>query len=197
MQSVAFSPEADSAARRPKFNSDASSIFVDGEAPLGRRSIASLSVTSKVGTMSDNSATVTITDTSGINLGDMVLGVGASDIESCTTTDTNDLFVLAAHGLPLGTPVWLETIVTTTGITAGKRYYVVTPTAGGGSGNFSLAHVPGGTPITLTTDGTATFRAARFVAAITTDASITLNAISMAAATATPLEFVTPPSFVL
>lgn len=43
--------------------------------------------------------------------------------EAVTFTDVNDLVTLAAHVLPVGTPVVFDTIVTTTGVTEGTIYY--------------------------------------------------------------------------
>jgi len=193
-QSLGLSPAADSNARRPKFNADAVSIFLNGVAPLGRRSIASIPCTSRVGSTSATSATVTMADTSGVAVGDLVMGAGTSPNQAVTTADNHDLFVLASHGLPVGTPVWLVSIATTTGITAGRRYYVVTPSAGGGAGNFALANTPGGSPIALTTDGTAVVRAERYVQAITANTSITLNAVAPATVASGVLKFATPPN---
>ena len=189
-QAVAFSAEADGNARRPRFNTDPASMFGGGITPAGRRSIASLYVTTKIGNVTNDSATVTIADTSGINIGDVVLGAGVSATEAVTTTDADDLFVLATHGIPDGSPVFLVSIATTTGITAGRQYYKI---AGTTAGNFKLALTPGGSAIALTTNGTAVIRATRFVAAITEDTSVTLSAIASASAAATPLEFVSLP----
>lgn len=191
---MSVGPEADGNARRPRWNADPLSIFLNGVAPLGRRSIASIPCTSRVGSSTATSATVTMADTSGVNVGDLVMGAGVSPNQAVTTTDTNDLFVLAAHGMPLGTPVWLVSIATTTGIIAARRYYVVTPGAGGTAGNFALAATPGGTPIAITTDGTAVIRAERFVQSISANTSITLNAVAPVTAAGQVLKFATVPS---
>ena len=193
-QSVFYSPEADSNARRPRMNSNPSSIFEDGKAPLGRRSVASIPVTSRVGSTTATSATVTMTDTSGVNVGDVVLGAGVNPTQAVTTTDTGDLFGLTAHGIPVGTPVFLESIATTTGITAGRWYYSI---AGTGANDFKLALTPGGSAIALTTDGTAVIRATRYVAAITANTSITLNAIAPVTVASGVLEFATMPFLVV
>lgn len=56
-----------------------------------------------------------------------------------------------AHGYTDGMTVEFFDIVTTTGISTGPTYYVVNATAN----TFQVAAIPGGTPITLTGDGSA------------------------------------------
>ena len=68
-----------------------------------------------------------------------------------TTTDSGDLFTATAHGLSAGTPVTPTSITSTTGISVGVTYYVVTVTAN----TFQLAATPSGSAIAITTDGSA------------------------------------------
>ena len=59
---------------------------------------------------------------------------------------------LTGHGFNAGTPIPFYNIVSTTGLVEGSRYYVVNPTAN----TFQVSATIGGTPITLTNDGSAT-----------------------------------------
>jgi hypothetical protein len=68
-----------------------------------------------------------------------------------TTTDAGDLFTATAHGLSNGTPLTPTSITTTTGISVGVTYYVVTTAAN----TFQLAATPGGAAIAITSDGSA------------------------------------------
>jgi hypothetical protein len=75
------------------------------------------------------------------------------------TSDTNDTFTIANHGLPLATPIYLTAIATTTNITTNTLYFVV-PT---GANTFkiatTLANALAATPVTVdlqTGAGTAT-----------------------------------------
>lgn len=133
-------------------------------------------------------------DTSGVNVGDLAMGAGVSPDQAVATVDTNDLFTLVAHGLPAGTPVWLVSIATTTGITAGRRYYVSLTGTGVDADNFKLSLTPGGSAIAITTDGTGVIRAERYVAAISANTSITLNAVAPATVASGVLKFATPPN---
>lgn len=68
-----------------------------------------------------------------------------------TLTDTGDLVGRTAHGYTDGSRVKLYDIVSTTGLTEGQTYYVVNATAD----SFQVAATEGGSPIALTTNGTA------------------------------------------
>lgn len=68
-----------------------------------------------------------------------------------TTTDAGDLFTATAHGLSNGTPLTFTSITTTTGVSVGVTYYVVTTAAN----TFQVAATPGGAAIAITTDGSA------------------------------------------
>lgn len=79
----------------------------------------------------------------------VVLQAGAT----CTFTDVGDLVTDTAHGLSNGQIVRFSTITTTTGITENTDYYVVNKT----TDTFQVAATAGGTPLTLTTDGTGAY----------------------------------------
>ncbi|MEU1421478.1 DUF5309 family protein [Kitasatospora sp. NPDC005751] len=64
---------------------------------------------------------------------------------------TGDTVTITAHGLANGDQVILDTIVTTTGVTADTVYYVVNSA----TNTFKLAATKGGTAIDLVGDGTA------------------------------------------
>lgn len=193
---VSFAPEASGTAKRPRFNQDPRTVYEGGVTPPGFVTPVGLAAKSRVGSVTSGSATVTIADTSGLERGDIVLGAGCSATQAVTTVDINDLFNLTAHGIPAGTPIWLESIATTTGITAGRRYFTTTAGTGADADNIKLANTPGGSAIAITTNGTAVIRVQRFITAITENTSITLSTIASAAAAATTLEFVGPVFFV-
>lgn len=67
-----------------------------------------------------------------------------------TFTDTGDLVGLTAHGFLAGDAVNFTTIVGTTGLTSGQRYFVLAPTAN----SFQVSATPGGAAVALTTNGT-------------------------------------------
>lgn len=192
---VSFAPEASGIAKRPKFNHDPRTVYEGGVAPTGFFTPVGHAAKSRVGSVTSGSATVTVADTSGLAVGDIVIGAGCSAAQAVTTVDTNDLFGLTAHGIPAGTPIWLESIVTTTGITAGRRYFAITTGTGADADHIKLANTPGGSAIAITTNGTAVIRVQRFISAITENTSITLNAIASATAASTTLEFVGPVFF--
>lgn len=80
--------------------------------------------------------------------------VGTS--QACTFTDVGDLVTDAAHGLVDGQSLIFLTVVTTTGLTPlTTRYYVISATAT----TFQVALTPGGSAVTLTTNGSGTYKA--------------------------------------
>jgi len=79
----------------------------------------------------------------------------ATGSTACTFTDVGDLVTASAHGLSNGFMLSFLTIVTTTGISIATRYYVVAAT----TNTFQAATTVGGSPVTLTTDGSGTFNA--------------------------------------
>lgn len=71
--------------------------------------------------------------------------------------DLADTLTIVGHGLPLGTPIHLSNLVTTTGVATSTIYYVVPTTADRFKLATSLANAIAGTTIDLQTgDGTAT-----------------------------------------
>ena len=71
---------------------------------------------------------------------------------SVTFTDAGDLVTSVAHGLRNGDTVILLSLTSTTGITAGIRYFVISAT----TDTFQLSSTYGGSAIALTTDGSGT-----------------------------------------
>lgn len=78
----------------------------------------------------------------------------ASAAHSNTFTDAGDLVTFNAHGRSNGDQVVFQTVVTTTGVTAFVRYYVISAT----TNTFQIATTVGGSAVVLTTDGTGTFK---------------------------------------
>jgi hypothetical protein len=72
--------------------------------------------------------------------------IGTATIVASTGVFTSS----AAHGMAVGDAVYLGTITSTTGVTAGVRYYAKTVPSGT---TFTLSATPGGAALTLTTDG--------------------------------------------
>ena len=76
-------------------------------------------------------------------------------IDDLPIVAATDSFTLANHGLPVGAPVFLSQITTTTGISTNTIYYTVPITSGAFGLATSLANAIAGTLITLTTNGSA------------------------------------------
>lgn len=187
---ISYAPESKHEASRPKFNADPASIFELGKAPAGRKTVVGTSVASRRCGVTAASATVTCTDTTGLAVGMMVAGAGVSAGQAVTTQNTGDTFTLNSHGAPDGTAVYLTALATTTGFDLNKVYYVV----GSAANTFQLAATPGGTPIVITADGTATVVFRRYVTAISANTSLTLNIPASATVASTDLRFATPPT---
>ena len=87
-------------------------------------------------------------------IADAKFGIPTSS-QACTFTDAGDLVTKNSHGLSNGYVVVFQTIVTTTGISANVRYYVI----GATTNTFQVSATYGGSAVTLTTDGTGTYKA--------------------------------------
>jgi surface protein len=135
----------------------------------GNYGAATVSKTSS-GTTS-GSATVTIANTADLTTGMEISGVGISDAVAVTMQDSGDTVTRTAHGIPNDTPVSFATIVTTTGIATYTTYYVVNAAAD----TFQVADTIGGSPRTLTTDGTGTLLYGTTITAITPNVDVTLS----------------------
>lgn len=72
-------------------------------------------------------------------------------VGNAATAGTGDTFTIATHGLNNGDQVVLDTIVTTTGISADTPYYVVNSA----TNTFKVSATKGGAAIDLVSDGTA------------------------------------------
>ncbi|HMP84466.1 MAG TPA: hypothetical protein PKA41_17360, partial [Verrucomicrobiota bacterium] len=77
--------------------------------------------------------------------------------ENATTQDTGDTFTDNGHGLANGDRVILVTLTTTTGASLLTPYHVV----GAAENTFQLSATAGGSALTLTTNGSATYLAAK------------------------------------
>lgn len=72
--------------------------------------------------------------------------------EGVTFTDSGDIVTVPEHGAEIGDTVVFGTITTTTGVTAGVEYYVLTtPT----DDTMTISATPGGSVLALTTNGSA------------------------------------------
>lgn len=72
-----------------------------------------------------------------------------------TFTDAGDLVTAAGHGLRNGDMLLLKSKVSTTGITVGTTYYVISAT----TDTFQISTTQGGAAVSLTTNGSGTFAA--------------------------------------
>ena len=72
-----------------------------------------------------------------------------------TFTDAGDLVTAAGHGLRNGDMLLLKSKVSTTGITVGTTYYVISAT----TDTFQISTTQGGSAVALTTNGSGTFAA--------------------------------------
>ena len=84
---------------------------------------------------------------------------GRGTVLANTFTDSGDLVTDVAHGLIDGDTIVFDTVVTTTGVSADVPVYVVTAT----DDTFQVEATLAGGALTLTTDGTGTYRAVQFV----------------------------------
>jgi surface protein len=135
----------------------------------GNYGAATVSKTSS-GTTS-GSATVTIANTADLTTGMEISGVGISNAVAVTMQDSGDTITRNSHGIPNDTPVSFATIVTTTGIATYTTYYVVNATID----TFQVADTIGGSPRTLTTDGSGTLLYGTTITAIDPNVSVTLS----------------------
>lgn len=180
-----YAPEVDVAAKRPTFNTAASSLFAGSVVPDGRKSIEGFEPELRTCGTTAGSATVTLTDTAGILVGSKVTGAGVSTARAVTIQDTGDTITLTAHGIPNGARVSFPTVVTTTGMSASTVYYVV----GTATNTFQIATVRGGSALALTTNGTGTLVYETEVVGITANTNVTLDVPASATAAAALLMF--------
>jgi len=119
------------------------------------------------------STTITAASTTGVTVGMQWTGTGspATTAIACSFTDVGDLVTKAAHGLSDSDEVSFATIVTTTGISINKIYFVISATAN----TFQVALTAGGAAVALTTNGTGTVRWRSVVSAITVNTSFTVS----------------------
>lgn len=113
---------------------------------------ATLSMTTTTGSLT----ATTGSSTASISTGMQVTGVGTPLTTGIAVTfqDTGDTFTLNNHLLSDNDEVSFSTITTTTGISVNTIYYVVNATTNTGQ----LALTPGGSPITLTNNGSGTMK---------------------------------------
>ena len=86
---------------------------------------------------------------------DLATSTKSASTLNVTFTDAGDLVNATAHGLRNGDPVVLTSLTSTTGITVGTRYFVISSTANA----FQLSVTYGGAAVALTTNGSGVFSA--------------------------------------
>lgn len=141
---------------------------------------------SKTGTWTTSSKNVTITVSGSVTTGMYAYGTAVSAI-TCSFTDSTDIVTVTggpATAPIAGTLVAFPSIVSTTGISINRLYYVVNPSGA----TFQVALTPGGAPIALTTNGTGSMRYALQVTNVV-GTTVTLDNFPMAPGSGTPITF--------
>jgi surface protein len=93
-----------------------------------------------------------------------------------TLTDAGDLVTRTAHGYSNGNTVTLWNVTGSTGPVSGQVYYVINATLN----TFQIATTPGGSPVAITTDGTATLLPYRqAIVTVTPQAGQSLTALNL------------------
>jgi hypothetical protein len=136
---------------------------------------------SSSGTTAD-SVNVTMANTSSLAVGMEVYGTGLDTAISCTVqTDVNTI-TKAAHGLQNGMIVSFATIVTSTGFTVYRPYFVVNKT----DNTFQISLTDGGAAIDLTgSNGSGTYLTQPTIASIDANVKIVLDRPASATGTVT------------
>lgn len=140
----------------------------------------------KTGTWTTSSKNVTITVSGSVTANMYAYGTAITAI-NCSFTDSTDIVTVTggpATAPIAGTLVAFPSIVTTTGISINRLYYVVNPSGA----TFQVALTPGGAPIALTTNGTGTMRYALQVTNVV-GTTVTLDNFPMLAGTAASITF--------
>jgi surface protein len=127
------------------------------------------------------SKTITLANTSSLAVGMYVSGTGISTPVAVTLQTGDNTITLNNHGLVNGKLVYLQTLVTTTGLSLKTPYYVVNST----TNTFQVSLTLGGSALTLTNDGTGTIYYVTIITAITTNANFTVDMSATATGTVT------------
>ena len=125
------------------------------------------------GTTTTGSITITMANTTGIQVGMQVTGTPSplTTAAAVTFTDAGDFVNFTNSGFTEGEEVSFATITSTTGIVTNRIYYARNVTSAG----FQLSDTYLGTPITLTTNGSGTMRYRTEVISINPNVSITVS----------------------
>lgn len=127
------------------------------------------------------SAVVNIANTTNLSIGMWINGTGFFTAVPVTLQDVGDTITRTNHGLLNDMIVSFSSIVGTTGLLSNTIYYVVNATPN----TFQISDVSGGTPLTLTTDGTANIIYPVFITNIVPNTNITLSVPSTSTGTFT------------
>jgi hypothetical protein len=134
------------------------------------------------------SASIPVSDTISLAVGQFVTGTGTGITTGVSVTSdvSADTLTLTDHGLTDGTRVSFFTLGTTTGVVLRTIYFVVNSTAN----TFQVADTAGGTPRNLTgSNATMTMRYPSYITAIDPNVSITLDTPAATTASSTTLSF--------
>jgi hypothetical protein len=127
------------------------------------------------------SSTITQTNTSGLLVGMRVSGTGIDTAVSITLQTGANTITRASHGLTDNKIIYLMTLVTTTGATIKRPYYVVNST----SNTFQISLTLGGSPITLVNNGTGTIYYGSYIISIINNVSFTIDVPASSSGTVT------------
>jgi surface protein len=134
------------------------------------------------------SATISMANTSGLETGMYITGIGTGITTGISVTSdiTADTLTLNNHGLVNGELVAFTGLGTTTGVSLRTIYYVVNAT----TNTFKISLTNNGAAINLTgSNATMTLRYPSYISAITTNVSITLDSPAATTQTNTTLTF--------
>jgi len=133
--------------------------------------------------ITSGSTTVTQANTASLAVGMLVTSAtaGISTAAAVTFQAAGSTVTRTAHGLANGTQVSFPTVVTTTGLTVYRNYFVISAAAN----TFQVALTLGGAAVTLTNNGTGTMLYPSYITAINTNVSFTISAPASATASVT------------
>lgn len=135
--------------------------------------------TSRTTTTTSGSTVITLSDTTGIAVGQLVTSNNLALATAATGTAdvSTDTITRTAHGLANGTKVSFSVLGTVTGVSLNTIYYVVNAA----TDTFQVAATVGGAAIDLTgTGGSVSFRYPAYVVSIVPSTSVTMSAPAVA-----------------
>ncbi len=114
-----------------------------------------------------------VPNTSSLSIGMCITGTttGPTTGVAISLLNSGSQIVFNNHGLPSGTMVSFSGIVTTTGLTANKIYYVINPL----TNSFQISETLGGSQFSFSNDGSAQIKYMQKVVSFVTNTSVTTD----------------------